>query len=150
MSLRARLLLSIGALVAVALVVSGALVVGFTRAGLVRQVDDDLRSAVTRRGGPGEPGPGRGNDPTGRRIAYILMGPGGRVLAEVPSGSAGGDDPLPTVPAAGELATAVNRIIERPAVSGDLSYRTLVLRGQNGAFAMLAAPLSVVDAPIRE
>jgi two-component system OmpR family sensor kinase len=147
-TLRARLLLSLGVLVALALLVSGALVVNLTRNGLVEQLDDELRDAASRPG-PGPLGGGGVDDPTGRRIAYIVVGPNGRVIAELPSGPAGNPDPLPSLPDLTDASTAPGRIVERPAVEGDLRYHVIVQRAQRGAFLVLAAPLNVVEQPIR-
>jgi two-component system, OmpR family, sensor kinase len=155
MTLRARLLISLGILVAVALLVAGALVVQFTRAGLVNQLDDELRSASTRPaplgqgGGPGGRGPGRNDDdPTGRRICYMLLNRNGTVVWSYPSGRGGNPDPLPSPPDVTDASTVVGRIVERPAVEGDLRYRLVVERGPQRSFVVLAAPLNVVDEPM--
>jgi len=149
MTLRARLLVSLGALVAITLVVTGILVVGFTRAGLVEQVDEELRATAERplRG----VGPGRNpDDPTGRRIAWLLFGPQGRLIDSSPSGTAAHPDPLPSIPDVADPGSVIGRIVERPAVEGDLRYRLVVQHLTDRRFLVLAAPLNVVDAPIRQ
>ena len=152
MTLRARLLASLGVLVAITLVVAGILVVASTRAGLVEQVDEELRETARRplRGdGPG-PGPGRDQDDlTGGRIAWLLVGPEGRIVRSSPSGRAGSPDALPSVDVA-DAGMVIGGILERPAVEGDLRYRLVVGRLANQGFLVIAAPLDVVDAPIRE
>jgi two-component system OmpR family sensor kinase len=149
MSLRARLLLSLGALVAVALVVSGALVVGLTRAGLVEQLDAQLRAAR----GPDFRGDQPGfspDDPTGRRIAFLVIAPDGSLVYAVPSGFATEPDPLPAVPPLETLRANERRdtVLELPAVDGSVSFHAVVDGGPGGVFRILAAPLTAVDEPI--
>jgi two-component system OmpR family sensor kinase len=149
MSLRARLLVSVGCLLAIALIVSGALVVGFTRASLIDQLDDELRSASTPR--TERPRPRRDDDdPTGRRIAYLLLDANGDLLDAVPSGFASAPDPLPSLPELrpGALAGLIGRIVQRPSTDGSLFYRVLIDRGPTGTIRVLAAPLRAVDAPV--
>jgi two-component system OmpR family sensor kinase len=147
-TLRTRLLLSLGALLAVALVISGALVVGLTRANLVAEVDSDLLNV---RGSdfenvPGEPRPG---DPTGRRFAVVFLDPQGAVAESLPSGLPYAPDPLPSLPGPGEPALAVGQFVVRPAVDGSLSYRVLTRRlagpGLDGYSVVVAAPLTGVE-----
>ena len=150
MSLRSRLLLSIGSLLAIALVVSGALVVGLTRAGLMDQLDAQLRAAR----GPGFRGgqPSMAvDDPTGRRVALLVVARDGSVAYALPSGFARDPDPLPVVPSIEELGASArtDRILELPAEDGSLRYRAVADRGPAGAFRLLAAPLTTVNEPIR-
>lgn len=146
MTLRTRLLLSLAALLAVALVVSGSLVVGLTRANLVAQVDDELRGARAsdiQAAGPG-PGP-RGNDPTGRRFALLILDAHGQLLESAASGFARDPDLLPSLPDGGVAALPIGGIIERPAVDGSVSYRLLTLQAQGGLLIVLGAPLQGVE-----
>lgn len=145
MTLRTRLLLSLGILLAAALLVSGALVVGLTRANLVDQVDQQL---IALRGDIARPGPGvRGlNDPTGRRFALLVLDVDGRLVESLASGFGRDPDPLPSVPAAGEAALPIGFIVDRPSVDGQLSYRVLSLPAQGDLTLVLAAPLRQVDA----
>lgn len=149
MSLRARLLLSLGALVAVALVVSGALVVGLTRAGLVEQIDAELRSARGPGFRGGQPGFDQ-DDPTGRRVAFIVIAPDGSLVYALPSGFASAPDPLPEVPSTDVLRANehTDRVIELQAADGSLAFRAVVDGGPGGTFRLLAAPLTAVDEPI--
>jgi len=149
MSLRARLLLSLGALVAVALVVSGALVVGLTRAGLVEQLDAELRSARGPGFRGGQPGVDQ-DDPTGRRVAFVVIAPDGSLVYALPSGFASDPDPLPGVPPADVLRANEHsdRVIDLQAVDGSLAFRAVVDGGPGGTFRLLAAPLTSVDEPI--
>jgi two-component system, OmpR family, sensor kinase len=145
-TLRTRLLVSLGALVAIALLVAGALVVQFTRQNLVAQVDERLVEAAGRVGrGPG-PGPDRGDDFTGRQFAYVLVGPAGRVIDSIACGSPGDPDPLPDLPSPRAATTALNRVFETGAVDGDLRYRVVLQRFGAGSYLALGAPLDDVDA----
>lgn len=150
MTLRGRLLLALAALLTAALLVSGALVVGITRASLVAQVDDDLRA--TRSVDFGPQGPGRGPiDPTGRRFALMIFDGDGELLQALPSGFTGfarSPDPLPLLPDGGVTSLPLGGIVERPANDGSLSYRLLRLQTQNGLPVVLGAPLRGVDEAI--
>jgi two-component system OmpR family sensor kinase len=154
-SLRARLLLSLGAIVTVALVVASVLVVGLTRQSLVDQVDVELqtsRGPISGRpgGGPGA-GPTDETDPTGRRVAFLTADADGNVLVAIPSGFAGSPDPLPSLPTADEggIASIAGRIVDRRSTDGSLGYRVLALAGRGGGpFLVLAAPLDRVEASI--
>ncbi len=147
MTLRTRLLLSVGALLVLALVVSSALVVGITRASLVAQVDQQL-GEVSRQD-LRRPGPlGGAFDPTGRRFALLVLNHEGQLLESLPSGLGRSPDPLPSLPAAGEPPLPVRRIVERPSVDGSLSYRVVAhearLQGVD-LVLVLGAPLREVD-----
>ncbi|MDQ3937940.1 MAG: hypothetical protein M3253_04585, partial [Chloroflexota bacterium] len=146
MTLRTRLLLSLGSLLLVALLVSGSLVVGITRASLVQHVDEQLRDV--RPQDLGRPGPGRGSfdDPTGRRFALLVLDADGQLVEWMPSGFPRNPDPLPALPAPGEPALPVGRVVERPAVDGSLSYRLLTLQTRDGSLTgVVAAPLRQVE-----
>ena len=146
MSLRARLLLSLVVLVTLALGVAGALVVGFTRANLVADLDDELRGV--RLGGPGG-GLGQLNDPTGRRFAFVVIAPDGSTESFA-SGPDDAPDPLPDVSGVtiDDARAARNRIVDLPAVSGGGGYRARLLFDPLENVGVLAAPLRIVDAPI--
>ncbi len=149
MTLRARLLLSLGILLAAALLVTGALVVGLTRASLIEQLDSDLRGAslsdLTL--GPG-PGP---VDPTGRRFALLVYDAEGDQVRALPSGLPHAPDALPSLPASGVSGLPIGDIVERPAVDGSLEYRLYTLRGRLGpaeVIAVLGAPMTSVEQSI--
>lgn len=148
MTLRARLLILLGALLAVALVVSGALVVGLTRANLIAEVDGDLL-AVRDLDSPQltQPGPG---DVGGRRFAAILRDPQGNITDSVRSGPAYAPDSLPSLPQATDAALPFDVVVSRPAVDGSLNYRVLARRTRAlpGFSIVLAAPLSGVERSI--
>jgi two-component system OmpR family sensor kinase len=146
-TLRTRLLLALGLLLAAALVTSGALVVGLTRASLIDQIDKELRDARTADVIAVHP-PREEADPTGRRFVLILINPAGQVLQALPSDSGVAVDPLPALPGAGEAPLPTGLIVDRPSVDGTLNYRVLTLRNQQGASAYLGAPTRGVDASI--
>jgi len=144
MTLRARLLLSVGVLLAAALVVTGTLVVGLTRSNLIAQVDNDLENAS--RADFTVVGPPRGgSDPTGRRFALLIVNADGVEVESLPSGFNRDPDPLPFLPAADEPALPVGRIVDRPAVDGSMSYRVLTLRAPQSLTVVLGAPLDQVE-----
>lgn len=144
MSLRTRLLLAVGGLLAVALVVSGILVIGVTRASLVGQLDDQLRGARVgdfTQGGPGRPD----TDPTGRRMALIVLDGQGNVLESLASGFGRDHDPLPALGRPNTTALPLGEIVEASTSDGSLRYRVLTLAGQRGVYLALAAPMREVD-----
>ncbi len=149
MTLRARLLLALGALLAAALVISGALVVGLTRQALIEQLDNDLVGATD---GPGpQLGSGGQDDPRGgRRFALLLYRADGTLSEALPAGLPTAPDPLPLMPPGGVSELPLRRIVERPAESGLLSYRVLALPGQiprtqESVTVVLAAPMTSID-----
>ena len=148
MTLRTRLLLSLGVLLAAALVVSGALVVGLTRASLIEQLDTDLERASPSDLSiePGGPGPA---DPGGRRFALLVYNAAGELIRALPSGLP--NDPLPSLPEAGVSGLPVGEIVQRPALDGSLNYRVRTLRGRLGpaeVIAVLGAPMTGVEQSI--
>ena len=147
MTLRTRLLLVTGALLALALVVSGGAVVGLTRASLVSDLDHDLATAPLAEVLPGS---APQNDPTGRRFAFLAYDSTGQTLGSAPSGFATAPDPLPDVDLTGDDALPFNSIVDRPATDGSLNYRVLAVRGQIGnppqtVTLVLAAPMRAMD-----
>ncbi len=148
MTLRSRLLLTLGVLLAAALVVTGALVAGLTRANLIQLVDDDLRNARTTDVANIGPGPRGGNDPTGRRFALLVLNGEGEILEKLPSGRAYAPDPLPLLPSGTEPALPFGDIVERPAIDASMSYRVLTLHAPQSLTFVLAAPLREVEASI--
>ena len=150
MTLRARLLLAVAVLLAAALIVSGGLVIGITRASLVDQLDRDLRTA-TGADISAAPGPGNDNDPTGRRFALLIYDANEELVQALPAGLPTSPDSLPLVPTSGPDSLPTEQIIERPSVDGSLSYRVLALRGQfrlQPVTLILAAPMRSVEQSI--
>ena len=149
MTLRARLLITVGVLLVVALVVAGALLIGVTRNNLVADVDNELLSLQQ----PdlenliGQQGP---RDPTGRRFAILVINPQGVVTESLASGFPNSPDPLPTIPQPNEPPLPLREIVERPSIDGTVAYRVRTLRvvgppNINGFSVAVAAPLGGVD-----
>jgi two-component system, OmpR family, sensor kinase len=146
-SLRARLLLTVGGLLLVALVGTGALVVGLTRASLVEQIDDQLKAQPPLMAGRGPGMHDDADDPTGRRTAFILYDAEGTIIAVAQSGYASSPDPLPKLPPIpGDEASALTgRIFTTSSADGSLSYRVLIDQGPMGTTRVLAAPMRGVE-----
>jgi two-component system OmpR family sensor kinase len=149
MTLRTRLLLAVGALLGLALIVSGIVVVGITRQALVEQLDADLRGAggadlsLSASGGPA--------DPTGRRFALLVYDRDGDEIRELPSGLSYAPDSLPALPQEGVSALPLGNVVELPARDNSLRYRVLTLRGRVGpaeVIAVLCAPMAGVEASV--
>ena len=147
MTLRTRLLLSLGALLALALVIAGALVVGITRANLIDELDADLRNASVADFRGNRP-PGGGVDPTGRRFALLVLNSRGTIVEELPSGFAHRPDPPPSLPSAGEPPLPLRQIVQRPSTDGSLDYRVLAIRVPEGFTVVLGAPMRGVHQSI--
>ncbi len=153
MTLRARLVISMAALLAVALIVSGAAVVGLTRASLLADLDHDLLTFS-----PGDVSlptadPQNPGDPTGRRFALLVFDDDGSTLRTFPSGFSNSPDPLPDVTVSGADALPFGTIVERPATDGALSYRVLAVHARVGVppqvlTVVLAAPTRALEGTI--
>ena len=128
LTLRARLLLTLGILLATALIVSGAVVIVLTQRSLIDQLDDDLRSAAS-----GEVGTSilpASSDSTGRRFALILYDTTGtQELGRAASGTAAAQDPYPDIPANNPMSLPFNKVVELPAIDNSLDYRAIMVRG---------------------
>lgn len=152
MSLRVRLLVSLAAMLAIALVASGLLLVGLTRASLIERLDAELLAAA-----------GGGlrmqrlaelteeSSEAGRRLAVIRLDRHGRVMHALPSGFAGHPDPLPDLSPYrdGIPPEAFGRIEQRPSTDGSTAYRVLLGRGPGAMAVAVAAPLGPVEAAQR-
>ena len=153
MSLRTRLVLSLGVLMAGALFLAGALVVQLTRASLVERADRELTTiaqASTRMA--------RLADLTdvdaeaGRRLAIMRLDRSGNVMRAFPSGFTGDPDPLPALPvyANGIPSEAFGVIEQRPSVDGSMEYRVLTEQGARpNAIIAIAAPMTSIQAAER-
>lgn len=154
MSIKARLLIAITALAALALVVSGIATVQLTRAQMVDRVDGVVMVSAAKgshfwdrpKGGPGFD--------TKQATANLLIGPRGRIWLSDPSGFSSDPDPLPDLSdmSADDLAerAASGDIFTVGSVGGgDMRYRALVRLTPAGNYAVTAAPLNDVDGMIR-
>ena len=142
MTLRTRLLLTVAVLLGVSLLVLGGVVVGVTRASLIDSADRLLLDA--RVGDFAQRGPGRGGDPSGRRLALIIF-ESGELVEFLPSGFARNPDPLPTIDTPDSAALPVGRIVDAAAADGSLRYRVMALRVRPDVYYVLAAPLRQID-----
>jgi two-component system OmpR family sensor kinase len=151
MSLRARLLLSLGGMLAVAILLAGMLLAGLVRASLVDAVDRELFAVGTTDGRLARLADQvAADDEAGRRLAVMRLDRQGRIVRAVPSGFAGDPDPLPELPAypGGIPAGELGRIEERASADGEIRYRVLIGQGRAGQLVAVAAPLSGVDAAV--
>ena len=151
MSLRARLLASLAAMLAVALLGAGILLVGLTRAALIDRVDRELDSissaaALVQRMTDLTDDEGV----AGRRLAILRLDRRGNVLRAFPSGFADEPDSIPDLPSypSGVPDSAYGSIVERPAVDGSLLYHVRTVQGRGGGIVAIAAPLTGVDAAV--
>jgi two-component system OmpR family sensor kinase len=150
MTLRARLVLAMGALLALALIVSGGSVVSLTRANLLADLDHDLLTvspADVAPGGPQQP------DATGRRFAVLLFDREGQRIQTFPSGFSSSPDPLPDVTITGAQAVPIGAVVERPATDGSLTYRVVAVRARLGIppqvlTVVFAAPTRALEGTI--
>jgi len=149
MSLRARLLISLAAMLSVALILAGILLVGLTRVSLVARVDTELRdvastsSRLLRLADLSV-----ANNEAGRSLAVMRLDRQGKVVQAIPSGFGSDPDPLPNMPvyANGIPSAAYGTVEERPSVDGSMRYRVLVEQVRPNLIVAIAAPLSGVDA----
>ena len=149
MSLRSRLLVTLGAVLAVALVVAGVILVGVTRASLLDRMDAELAS-IASAATPLQRmlDLAAADDAGGRRLAIMRLDRTGNVQRAFPSGFATDPDPLPSIPAwpGGIPADAYGTVFERPSIDGSMRYHVIIEQGRLGAIIAIAAPLTMVDA----
>ncbi|MFN8631542.1 MAG: histidine kinase dimerization/phospho-acceptor domain-containing protein [Chloroflexota bacterium] len=152
MSLRLRLVASLGAVLAVALISAGILLVGLVRVGLVDRVDRELTSFASS-GAPLQRllTAESSDSASGRRIAVIRLNRQGSVTNTLPSGFADDPDPLPALPnyTGGVPAGDIGRVMELPSVDGSMRYRVVLVSGKLGAVLALAAPLTGLEATMQ-
>jgi two-component system OmpR family sensor kinase len=150
MSLRTRLVLSLGVILAVAFVLAGVLILQLTRASLVERVDRELlaiagaSSRIERLAELAD-----SDTEAGRRLAVMRLDRDGSVTRAFPSGFASDPDPLPRLPVyeGGIPGGAFGVVAQRPSVDGTMAYRVLTERGARpNALLAIAAPLTTVQA----
>src|SRR6188768_1604542 len=151
MSLRTRLVVSLVATLAVALVIAGVALVGLTRQSLLDRIDQELLTLASTadRIGPLQDLTGGGE--AGRRLAVMRLDRRGNIQRSFPSGFANDPDPLPDLPvyANGIPAAAYGTLETRPAQDGSLDYRVVMGQGRGGVTIAVAAPLDGVDTVTR-
>lgn len=148
MSLRLRLVVSLGAVLAVSLAVAGILLAGLVRVGLVERIDREL-GTIANSAGLARLMTLQTSDTSGdRSFAVIRYSRLGSITLTLPSGLADTPDPLPAMPnfTGGVPASDIGRVMELPSVDGSLRYRVLLVSGRLGAVIALAAPLTSVEA----
>lgn len=154
MSLRARLLVAMGAVVLL-LVAAGVAIDRSTERNLIGQVDDQLERATPRlgldlRGGPPDRDGDRPVGPPGQLyVAYL--GPTGDEIHTVWLPTTTAADASPPDLHATEVRAAVRgRPFTAKAVDGGLRYRVIVEdRGRFGGLVISGLPLEDVDAALR-
>ena len=151
MTIKARLTLAVVALVVVLTTVLGFVTIRATRASMLAQIDDRLRSIAEQRPGP-RAATGGGTDEEDRYhdTAEYLYSPAGELLDERPAGFATDPEPAPAVPAptSEEFAALEDDVLTLPAESGDLQYRVLVAEMRDGNVRVLAEPLTDLEEAI--
>ena len=149
MNLRLRLVASLGAVLTVALVAAGVLLVGLVRVGLVDRLDRQLTSISNSVMPMQQMMTVQGSDSSGgRSLAIVRFSRLGSITLSLPSGFADAPDPLPALPnyTGGVSAADVGRVMELPSVDGSMRYRVLLVNGRLGAVIALAAPMTGVEA----
>ncbi len=149
MSLRARLVLSLGTILAVSLVVAGIALVGLTRASQLDAVDRELQAVAARPMATATMmNAASATDAAGRRLAVLRLGANGRVVSATPSGYADSPDPLPTLPnwSGGVPPSALGAIVELASADGTVRYHVLIVQARmGGGILAIASPLTGVD-----
>jgi two-component system OmpR family sensor kinase len=173
MSLSTRIALGVATVLAVTLLILGAAMVRATVTTLTAEIDDRLLTAVDRAShAPGPwivganatqtiinpPPAGVGSpdvvvdgqtlpDIASRNVAYMIVGPGGKVWVDLPSGFDDAPDARPALPPIpGPLADEMNgRIVTVPAVDNSERYRVLLRTGPAGWTFVTAASLRPVE-----
>jgi two-component system, OmpR family, sensor kinase len=152
MTLRARLVISLAAVLAVTMVVAGVLLVGLVRVGLVERVDRNL-TTISSAALPMQRLMTMQQEDTsgGRSIVVIRFNRQGSITLTLPSGFVDSPDPLPALPnyTGGVPASDLGRVMELPSVDGSMRYRVLLVPGKAGAAIALAAPLVGVEAAMQ-
>ena len=153
MTLRTRLLIAVGGLLAVALVATGILVVGVTRQNLVDQLDGDLRG--------GQPvadivawARARGEDePTGRRFALMVFDHDGDQIGRTSIRAAAyRPTPCRSCPRRALTSLPIGQIVELPAerrvAAISRAGAARPARAGTTSIAVLAAPMAGVEASV--
>jgi len=149
MTLRLRLVASLGAVLAVSLVIAGVLLVGLVRVSLVDRIDRELTTFASSTGMARLVTMQAADTTGGRRVAVIRYNRAGSITLTLPSGFADTPDPLPAMPnyTGGVPATDIGRVMQLPSTDGMMQYRVLLVSGRtNGAVIAVAAPMTGVEA----
>jgi len=152
MKLRTRLTIALTLLLLAVTLTVGAVAIESTRSVLTVQVDDTLSGVRTRIDNvPGDTRPTspleRGNDPTQREMAHLVVTPGGIIMTSEQSGFMDSPDPLPDVEEALAL-TDSGTIGTITSSDGTLRYRAFAVSTSDGYVEIWAAPMAAVDAAV--
>lgn len=161
MSLRARLLLGMGA-IALVLGLAALVIARTTEAHLVDQVDEQLRDAgpqLRGLGPPGSPGGYGGGDGDGQqggpppRLSDLYVGRvtrAGELVTLYAPDATGEDAPDPALDEGDVADLRAGRTITVGSVEGDLRYRIAArAEGPQGAMTVVAKPLTDVEDAVR-
>lgn len=176
MSIRTRLAIAVALVVIGTFVLSGVMLVRSTRATLVEQVDNQVKSNSDRWVKGKAPGYDHGPDdngynrvdrnPIADRLSYSIPEDGdepyysvvarlsfrkdGTPVDAEPCGFRDDPKPFPKVPAipSPEIKRIVDKMVTTPAVDGSFDYRMLVTRDGDGDYIVTAASLESVDAAV--
>jgi signal transduction histidine kinase len=148
--IRRRLVVAVIVTITAVMTVAGVVVVSVLEDRLVARVDDELAAFADRL--PPTPGFLRqsGHQIAGAGFenhALVEVGPDWKIRARLPSGPASDPDPLPDV---ARLTTA-SKAVTLPSVGDDgPRYRALGTALSNGGMAIVAIPLTEVDATLTQ
>jgi two-component system OmpR family sensor kinase len=148
MSLRLRLVASLGVVLTVAFAAAGVLLVGLVHASLVDRIDRELTSISNSSALQRLLTVQASDTSAGRSLAVIRLNRQGSITLTLPSGFTDAPDPLPALPnyTGGVPAADLGRVTQLPSVDGSMDYRVLLAPGRLGAVIALAAPLTGVEA----
>jgi two-component system, OmpR family, sensor kinase len=126
-TLRARLIIAFTVLVLVVIALVGAVAIRSTRAVLIDQIEDRIRTASVSDIFPAiEQDQGQ----AGRTLAVLVFNPGGELVRSLPSGLPGRLDPLPDLGRLSDLPVPFGKMFTVSAVSGDSEYRAVAVQGR--------------------
>ena len=177
MSIRTRLAVAVALVLTATLVALGVVIVRSTRATLVAQVDDQVRTNAAHArdqvplagvgpppgsagaahpsssaGGPSPASASASTGPYERAVALFVYSAQGKLLVNEPCGFADAPNPPPRLPPipSPRIDALVNHVVTTPAVTGTLSYRVLVQRdpGPSQQIYVTAASLASVYAAV--
>ena len=145
MTLRARLVVAVTAVLLVVVAGFGTVALTNTRRVMLAQIDQRLDVVLRQptRIQPNNPGPTDGGD---RIFAEIILDGDDQVVASSPSGLAGDLDPLPDLENLPRPPERQYQLITVPSVDGSFSFRAGVLSGTEGYRLVVAQPLRDVVA----
>ena len=150
MRLRTHLVVILTLLLLAVIATVGTAVVQSSRTVLTAQVDDTLVGIQERIGPdrPLPPGPlDRGDDPSAREVAFVVVSDEGTVMFADRSGFADDPDPIPDVVALTE-ETQPGQIVTISSDDGSMRYRAFYELKPGGVMEVWASPLTEVDAAV--